>query len=133
MHTKEIVDWGEKHVPHFVGVFPLNRLPPHLMSPSNFIVNTDTHNLPGTHWLAVSYQKPNIIHVFDPFGLFYPHLLRQYLHRLRHRGSIQYNNSVMLQNIHERNCGWYCLAWLMAINEVANTQNYARNNGSLFY
>ena len=48
---------GNKYVPNFAGVFPLDRLPKSLRAPANFIVNTHTHNLPGEHWIAVSYQK----------------------------------------------------------------------------
>ncbi len=133
MHTREIIKWGKKYIPNFIGVFPVNKLPTHLISPSSFIVNTDTHNLPGKHWLAVSYNKNKKIYVFDPFGLFYPYLLRHYLHKLPHRGTIYYNNNVMLQNIDETNCGWYCLAWLMAINALKFNENHTQQYGPLFY
>ena len=66
MYTHELIKLGEKYVPHFLGVYPLDKLPSAIRAPSNFIVNTHTHNLPGEHWLAVSYQKGGIVYAFDP-------------------------------------------------------------------
>ena len=57
MDTHDVEKISKKYIPNFVGVFPLNKLPQALRAPANLIVNTDTHNLPGEHWLAVSYQK----------------------------------------------------------------------------
>ena len=57
MDSLEVEKLAKKYIPNFVGVFPLNKLPQALSAPANLIVNTDTHNLPSQHWLAVSYQK----------------------------------------------------------------------------
>lgn len=119
MHTDELWKLGEKYVPNFAGVFPLNKLPKYLRAPANFIVNTHTHNLPGEHWLAVSYQKSGIVFAFDPFGIYYPHLLKVYLHRLRRHRAIYYNVE-QFQEIHEKTCGIYCIAWLITINSLVS-------------
>ena len=115
MHTYELRRLGEKYIPNFVGVFALDQLPRRLVAPSNFIVNTHTHNLPGQHWIAVSYKTGGIVYAFDPLGLYYPYLLRKYLSELPNRPKIHYNN-VPYQSITERNCGQYCIAWLLYIN-----------------
>lgn len=114
MDSHNVQKFGKKYVPNFVGVFPLNKLPQALRAPSNFIVNTDTHNLPGEHWLAVSYQKDGIVHVFDSFGFFYPNILRIYLNKLRRTGPVKYNR-VHFQRINEQTCALYCIAWLITV------------------
>ena len=110
MHTKQLMDYGKRSIPHFVGVFPLDKLPIHLHPPAKFIVNTDTQHLPGTHWLAISYTQKGIIYAFDPFGIFYPKLLTTRLKKLSPR-KISFNN-IMYQKVNEENCGQLCLQWL---------------------
>ena len=124
MRTYELWRMGERYVPNFRGVFPLNKLPRFIHPPANLIVNTHTHNLPGEHWIAVSYQKGGIVFAFDPFGIYYPHLLRKYLLRLVARNGgggggcnkVHYN-TVQFQEIDELTCGLYCIAWLICINK----------------
>lgn len=74
------------HGAHFLGVFPLNRLPK-LTERNKFcclIVNTDTSNLPGKHWLAVfltfnRYRRRG--EVFDSYGRPPPFLLQKWLNK----------------------------------------------------
>lgn len=115
MLTHELWEMGEKYVPYFIAVFPIDKLPKYLVAPANFIVNTHTHNLPGEHWLAVSYQKGGHVHAFDSFGVYYPHMLRDYLQRLKRSCTVHYNN-YQYQEINEKTCGLYCIAWLISIN-----------------
>jgi len=115
MDSREVSSLGKTYIPHFVGVFPLNKLPQVMCAPSNFIVNTDTHNLPGEHWLAVSYQKGGIVYVFDPFGFYYPPILKIYVNKLKRAEPVIYNR-IRYQGLLEQTCGLYCIAWLIAIN-----------------
>ena len=115
MDSHSVQKIGKKYIPNFVGVFPLNKLPQALRAPANLIVNTDTHNLPGQHWLAVSYQKGGVVYVFDSFGFFYPRILRIYLNKLRRTAPVRYNR-IRYQSMHEQTCALYCLAWLITIN-----------------
>lgn len=115
MRTREVLHLGDAYVPNFVGVFPLNKLPQALRPPANFVLNTHTHNLPGEHWLAVSYQKGGIVLAFDPFGHYYPGMLKVYLSNLRRSTSVKYSK-VQYQEIHEKTCGLYCIAWLISVN-----------------
>ena len=119
MRALELMKLGQKYVPNFVGVFPLDKLSPKLIAPANFILNTHTHNLTGEHWLAVSYMKGGIVFAFDPFGIYYPRLLQIYLNKLQRTRQVHYNDEP-LQEIYEKTCGLYCLAWLIAINSSYN-------------
>ena len=115
MYTHELWQIGEKCIPNFVGVFSLDRLPKRLTAPSNLIVNTHTHNLPGQHWIAVSYKTGGVVYAFDPLGLYYPYLLQKYLSELPNHPRIRYNHR-QYQSLTERTCGYYCIAWLIHIN-----------------
>lgn len=111
MYANELVRAGRK-IPGFIGVYPLDKIPQHLEVPSCFIINTDTHNLKGRHWLAVSYENGGIAYAFDPLGVYYPQILVDHLHRLPFH-KIIYNNK-MYQMPWEKTCGRYCLSFLRA-------------------
>ena len=82
MYTDELLKKG-KNIPGFIGVFPLDKIPKHVCAICCFIVNTNTSHLKGEHWLAVSYEKHNEIHVFDSFGYYYPLILVEKLHYIK--------------------------------------------------
>ena len=110
MNTEELHRLGVNLVKNFVGVFPIDRLPPlsQLPNESGFIVNTHTHNLPGEHWLAV-WIGASKIYVFDPMGLYYPPLLSSYLHRSCK--SVVYSKE-LIQQVNTKICGELSLIWL---------------------
>jgi len=118
MHAFDLLKMAnDLEIPNFIGVFPLDKLPKSLRAPSNFIVNTHTNNLPGEHWLAISYRgRSNGCYVFDSFGRYYPNMLRTYLHKhCSSSGDVHYN-SIQFQDYWERTCGHFCIAWLIYIN-----------------
>ena len=111
MYTEELAKLGSRHVKHFVGVFPLNKLPPHIDPVSRLIINTDSHNLGGRHWIALSFESGGIVLAFDPFGWYYPPLLINKLHKNPAIKRIMYNHT-MFQSPTEKTCGLYCLQFL---------------------
>ena len=119
MYTNELQKLGEKHVKHFVGVFPLDKLPSHIYPTSRLIVNTDTYNLGGKHWIALSYEKGGIVLAFDPLGLFYPLLLVNKLYSNPMVKHVLFNRK-MIQLPWERTCGMHCINFLksLSINSV---------------
>jgi hypothetical protein len=120
MNTGELWQMGLKHVPNFIGVYPLDKIPK-IIAPANLIINTHTHNLSGEHWIAVSYRTGGIVYAFDPFGFYYPKILQNYLYRLSPLRFVKYN-TIQLQDWDEHTCGLYCIAWLIAINSDQTNQ-----------
>ena len=108
----QLYNWGKKYFgDNFVGVFPLNRLPPinTLKAGKSFIVNTQPDFLAGQHWLAVRVAQYTI-HVFDPLGSAnYPHLLVSHLHKGPRK--VVYN-TIRVQKPDSSKCGIHCLEWL---------------------
>ena len=93
---------------NFIGVFAIDALPPARRLPNKckFIVNTQPHNLPGEHWLAV---YGNII--FDPLGICYPETLVDYL--LQRYDNIKTNHGHHYQSVWDsKACGYFCLYFL---------------------
>ena len=114
MYDHELYSLGKKYVRGFIGVFALDRIPKHVgKPPKSFIVNTDTHQLPGRHWIAVSYERGGIVYAFDPLGVYYPHTLVHALHRGAPSRRVIYNYT-MYQRPWERNCGQRCINFLIS-------------------
>ena len=66
MYANEINDIAKNTIPGFLAVFTLDKMPLHIgQAPKSLIVNTDTSNLEGKHWIAISYEQGGIIHAFD--------------------------------------------------------------------
>lgn len=53
----------------FRGCFPRDRLPKVTQYPSSYIINTDPHDEPGEHWVAVHFYSKNKAEYFDSYGL----------------------------------------------------------------
>ena len=66
----------------FLGVFPINTLP-HRVShyPACMVINTQSHNLPGQHWLSVFITSDKRGEVFDSLGLPLSNYLIRWLNR----------------------------------------------------
>ena len=62
----EIQKYSENE-PRFNGVFSRHNLPKKIKNGEN-IINLDEHTDVGTHWIALFYNKNNIIY-FDSFGV----------------------------------------------------------------
>ena len=50
------------------GVFPRDKLPVVNTYPSGMIANTDPHDQPGTHWVAMYFISPWETEFFDSYG-----------------------------------------------------------------
>ena len=106
MNTCNLQEIGSRLVPNFAGVFAVDKVP-HYNSSYSFIVNNQSSNLPGQHWLAVSIKNNNAF-IFDPLGLPPP---SQLTHQLR-AYKIHYNTE-QYQPTNSTLCGQFALSWLI--------------------
>lgn len=74
-----------------------------------FILNTDTSNLPGQHWIAVI-VRDNVAYCFDPLGSPPPTFLAFWLNnqRFTHWSS----NTRQIQPSYSNMCGQFCVHFL---------------------
>lgn len=103
----------------YLGTFPINQVPTKRFNHNrlqHFIINTQTSNLPGQHWIAVSLHQRRA-YVFDPFGQPPPSLLIQQL--LQHGGIQQiYYNTKQVQPINSQICGQLALQHLHNVSNL---------------
>ncbi len=55
--------------PLFLGVFPKDLLPQVDQTPILIVCNTDPHDKPGEHWIAIYVENESYGEYFDSFGL----------------------------------------------------------------
>lgn len=102
-----------------LGVFPANCVPSlqaaqRLRRDACFIVNTDPHDKPGTHWLAFYYDcTSRTLEYFDSYGL----NIKQYRNVYsciegRNLTIVSVNNYGVLQDVMSTACGYYCVVFL---------------------
>ncbi len=70
MDTEELMAVGRCILPakSFLGVFALDEIPKRLPPPCGIIVNSQTSNLAGLHWIAVLVSTETSCHIYDSLG-----------------------------------------------------------------
>lgn len=79
----------------------------------------------GTHWTAFQCNEKGCYY-FDSFGMPCPEVVKRFIHRFNPELKIIYNE-VDIQSLMSDVCGWYCMAFLYAIN------NERMSTGDLVY
>ena len=95
----------------FLGVFPMDTLPdqiPHY--PACMIVNTQSHNLPGEHWITVFITKDKRGEVFDSLGLPLSNFMIRWLNRFTK--SWRYNPKIYQPLLSDK-CGAYAIYYIL--------------------
>ena len=95
--------------PLIQGVFPSDKLPVINTYPASLIANTDPHDKPGTHWVAMYFESPHESEFFDSYG-FPPETYNMDTFILR---QATYYNDKPLQGLDSDVCGDYCLFYLL--------------------
>lgn len=105
----EIEDYAKQFkIPFWRGVFMRDTLPRKIGKNETGIVNLDTRNNPGTHWVAY-YKKNNVVQYYDSFGVQpIPELIKYF------GGACTiFYNSDQQQKIDDVICGHLCLKFLV--------------------
>lgn len=100
-----------KPISQFVGVYPCDAIPNFSSRPCALIVNTDTANEPGEHWIAIILKEKGKALYFDSFG--FPPLIssmQKYINENAPNG-FKYN-CITLQHPNSKTCGLYCAAFV---------------------
>lgn len=89
----------------FGGVYSRDDLP-NKIERKSYIINMDSVNGNGTHWICVSNLPHNMIVYFDPFGCPPP---EEVLTFMRIAKKPMYYSDVDIQDINSDACGWFCI------------------------
>ena len=90
----------------FRGIYPIDLIPKNLPSKSIIIVNQDTSNQKGSHWVVIHYTSDAIVEYFDSVGK--PPKLEVQNLLLSQDMMYMYNNR-RLQSYNTYTCGLFCL------------------------
>src|SRR5215475_12815107 len=106
MNTMQIL-YTLRHVKSFLGVYPSDLIPRSITRSGCLILNTDPHNLEGSHWLAIHLTSMAYSgYYFDSYGL--PPDIPQFLSFLRRNCTVWDYNRTQLQGLTSTVCGKYC-------------------------
>ena len=115
--------------PHFVATLPCDLLPPAktLSKPCGLIVNTDTADLPGRHWLGLWVPAANRCEILDSFGLdldVYETTapLKRWLKQFKYVSQ----SGRSLQSVADQSCGDYALMYLVARSQDQTLSDFLK-------
>lgn len=106
------------------GIYPVDKLPLVWPKPCAIIANTDNHNQPGTHWVALFIDHFGYGIFFDSFGQRPTDPRFTYVLR-RNTVFYEYNNK-RLQDFSSNVCGCYCIAALHHFSTGGNLSSFQR-------
>lgn len=107
--TDSLLQMGKQILPSsFKGVFPKDALPKAKRRQQMFILNTDTANLQGTHWVAVIVRNGEGYY-FDSFGNIPPLKVSNWLTQNSNKWS---SNTRQVQSYLSQQCGYFCVHFL---------------------
>ena len=93
-----------------VGVLAADQIPLVWTRPTAFIFNTQRHNKPGLHWVAIFVNENGDAWYFDSFGV--PPYIPDHINHIRRNVRKYRWNSWQLQSGTSDTCGYFCLMLL---------------------
>ncbi len=92
----------------FIGVYPINAIPS--SSTGSMIINSQTSNLPGQHWMCLVVNKTNIV-FFDPLNMGLPILLYNHIVK-KYYGKKLFKINYSSQSINSNLCAHHCIFFI---------------------
>lgn len=127
MNTQELNHLGRLAFGYrYLGTFSLDKVPSFKKNAAlqHFIINTDTTNLPGKHWIAVTIFNNKHAYIFDSFGIPPPSLLISQL-RQRSIDKIYYSRQ-QIQPFGTQICGQLSLKHLANVDLRGRARGLSR-------
>jgi len=115
-NTNELQTWASRYIKNFAGIYARLDPLPIYSPPLCFILNTDTTNLPGQHWVCVYIHSNGICEYFDSFGGDPNPWLGEWINT---HCTVCYYSRHVFQSINSTTCGLFCLYYLY--NRSVNT------------
>lgn len=130
MNTSQ-VNKALKDVPIFKGTFARDKLPTLKQRPLAIVANTDKHDEPGEHWVAIILLPNKKGEYFDPLGL--PPLHEEFVKYLKkHCSNGWVYNRTTVQKPSSKVCGPFCIHFIKARYKKIKYQKFLnRFSGNL--
>ena len=97
-------------IKHFRSIYSRDQLADKIRKKECGIINLDSIEGEGTHWVCYRNLEKNFTEYFDPFGLIMPHEIRHYLLTSGKRVIFSQDE---IQNRNTGLCGYWCLYYLI--------------------
>ena len=114
LQIQSVVESDRKLRNIFLGIYPADKLPISVNTfPSALIANVDNHREPGSHWVAIYFNKYGKASFFDSFGR-HPAMCSPHFQTFLSKHSHDWiYNKRSLQSHWSSVCGHYCLYFLI--------------------
>lgn len=108
----------------YAGCFPIDQIPKIIRSPLSFVVNSDTSDGDGEHWLAV-WRKRGLTVFFDSLGLPASHYSSELDDYIK-RDTQTWTSNVQLQSSFSNVCGQYSIHAIQTLERTQNPNHIVR-------
>ena len=118
-------------IKYFRSIYSRDRLPDQIRKKECGIINLDSIEGQGTHWVCYRNIDKLVVEYFDPFGLIMPHEISHYLSK---SGKKIVFSQDEIQNRDTVLCGYWCLYYLIerqkgkSILEVIHHEKFDEDN-----
>ena len=111
----------------FRGVFASNALPRFLNKGQThaLVINLDSHDKPGSHWVGVFINASGSCIYFDPIG--FPPFVHTIQYFIKRNCSALQCNEMMIQNILSYTCGYYVIYFLRQMVRGMSLKDFQSN------
>ena len=116
-------------IKYFRSIYSRDRLPDEIRKKECGIINLDSIEGQGTHWVCYRNIDKQMVEYFDPFGWIMPHEIYHYLAKSGKKDEIQNRDTVL--------CGYWCLYYLIerqkgkSILDVIHHKDFDSDNSDL--
>jgi hypothetical protein len=93
-------------LPHFLGVFSIDRMPVRMKIRTFFICNLSKHSEAGSHWIVIFKTDINKIEVFDSLGVKIDYVTSFF--KFKTKISVEFNET-SFQSETTASCGYFCI------------------------
>lgn len=107
LSSKDIQDIGQQTLGIWINVYSRDEMPT-VIEPGFYVINLDSQDGPGTHWVSFIKINDDDVLYFDSFG--FPPPQEQIDAFLRNHDKV-FHNKRQIQDIKSILCGYYCIGF----------------------
>ena len=120
MSTNIEIEDKLKHIPNFIGCFPIDKIPK-LKKNQSIIMNSDKHDEEGTHWMGLKISSKNTCLFFDSFGEVPKKSIIDFLGQYYRK--IVYNQ-IQIQSVFSNKCGEFSIQFICEVKDRKSFNNF---------
>jgi len=128
LSTHNINDFMQHHIRKctlFRGVYAADELKKIKVVPGIYIINCDTSNLPGSHWICIYFSPLMQGYYFDSYGI-PPYIPQHKYFLIKNSKHCWKYNKVELQSLDSSVCGHYCCLFVMFVSQGHAADDFAK-------